>query len=265
MGIQNVIIHVTDVQRSVDFYTKFLDAEVVGEPSASEAVLDFVTATVSLRRIGGDQSDSTWVTDDLQKGFRHVGFKVDRVDPRAEVLKAADVAFHLDPLNAEGGVRICFFFDPDGTLLEFVQGDLQYASVLDAQGVAEERAFGVPSRTRFDHIAVTVDDRSKTDAFYRDRFGFRFIGTIEQPHDKRGFSIGYLRGSDTVIEVFTYETEKESRAPQFDAPGFAYAELADGDLTGLTSLTRVEDTAVYVDSDGFPFSVGDPLPTGQRA
>jgi len=255
MPIQNVIINSTDVARSVDFYTRFLDAELVGEQTAERAVLDVVTATLELRRVAAGAA-STWVADDLQKGFRHVGFKVEAVDPRAEVLKAAGVGFHLDPLNAEGGVRICFFFDPDGTLCEFVEGDLQYASVLDADGVARERALGVPNRPRFDHIAVTVDDRAETDAFYADRFGFRFLGTIEQPHDPRGFSIGYLKSGDTVLEVFTYRADKADRAPQLDAPGFSYAELTAGDTAGLATVATVHDTEVYTDRDGFPFSVG---------
>jgi len=254
MPIHHVTLNSTDLARSVDFYTRFLDAEVVGDPTSTSAVLDLVTATLELRLVRPG-TGSTWVPDDLQKGFRHVGFKVDAVDPRADVLKAAEVPFHLDPLDAEGGVRICFFFDPDGTLCEFVEGDLQYATVRDADGVAAERALGVPSRPRLDHIAVTVDDRAATEAFYRDRFGFRFLGTIEQPQDPRGFSIGYLRGGDTVLEVFTYQAETQDRVPQTDVPGFSHAGLAAGDASGLTTVARVDDTEVFADRDGFPFSV----------
>jgi catechol 2,3-dioxygenase-like lactoylglutathione lyase family enzyme len=254
MPIQNVIINSADIGKSVHFYTKFLEARVIGEATSTRALLDMVTGTIELRAVGASPAESTWIADDLQKGFRHVGFKVDAVDPRAEVLKAADVPFHLDPLNAEGGVRICFFFDPDGTLLEFVEGDLQYASILDADGVAKERALGVPSRPRLDHVAVTVEDRAATEAFYRD-FGFSFIGTIEQPHDSRGFSIGYLKSGDTVLEVFTYQTGKQDRAPQVDAPGFAYAELAGERTDHLSRAATVAGAEVYVDADGLLFSV----------
>ena len=255
MPIQNVIINSTDVARSVAFYTEFLDAAVVGEATAEHAVLDLVTATLELRSVPA--ADSTWVADDLQRGFRHVGFKVDRVDPRAEVLKAAGVPFHLDPLNAEGGVRICFFYDPDGTLLELVEGDLQYAQVLDADGVAAERALGVPERPRFDHVAVTVDDRAATDAFYAP-LGFSFIGTIEQPHDPRGFSIGYLKSGATVLEVFTYEAAKQTRSPQPDAPGFGWAQLAGTAPTaGVTAVDNTSGAAVLADADGFLFATTD--------
>ena len=257
MPIQNVIINSTDLQRSVDFYTKFLEAELVGEATADRAVLDLVTATLELRAVGA--GTSTWRPDDLQLGFRHVGFKVDRVDPRADVLKSAQVPFHLDPLDAEGGVRICFFYDPDGTLLELVEGDLQYASVLDPAGVAAERALGVPQRPRFDHVAVTVHDRAASDAFYRP-LGFSFLGTIEQPHDPRGFSIGYLKSGDTVLEIFTYQSDKAEREPQLDVPGFAYAELAGDAPAEATPVATVAGAQVVADPNGFLFAArsGEP-------
>ena len=256
MPIKNLVVNCTDVQRSVEYYTKFLELRVVREPTAQRAVLDAVTATIELRAVGNGREHTSWSPDDLQKGFRHLGFKVDRLDERAGVLKAAGVEFKLDPLDAEGAVRICFFYDPDGTLLEMIQGDLQYAEILDADGVARERALGVPQRPRFDHVAVTIEDRDRTSAFYRENYGFSFIGTIEQPHDSRGFHIGYLKGGDTVIEVFTYEVDKTSRAPQLDVAGFAYAELAGDPPTELASSAAPDGTSVYVDPDGFAFAVG---------
>jgi catechol 2,3-dioxygenase-like lactoylglutathione lyase family enzyme len=256
MPIRNVVLNVADVTRSVDFYTRFLSAKTVGQPTPDRASLDLVTGTLELRQLSSDAAPSTWMADDLQKGFRHIGFKVDAVDPRAAELKAAGVHFHLDLLNAEGAVRICFFFDPDGTLLEFVEGDLQYASVVDPDGVARERALGVPDRPRFDHVAVTVADRAATEAFYRSRFGFRFLGTIEQPQDPRGFAIGYLKSGDTVLEIFTYQASKQDRSPQLDARGFAYMELTGENSPEMNrQLSATDGTPVYLDADGFPFSV----------
>jgi catechol 2,3-dioxygenase-like lactoylglutathione lyase family enzyme len=157
-------------------------------------------------------------------------------------------------LDAEGGVRICFFYDPDGTLLEFVEGDLQYASTLDAEGVAAERALGVPQRPRFDHVAVTVHDRTATGEFYRP-LGFSLIGIIEQPNDPRGFSIGYLKSGDTVLEVFTYEVDKQDREPQLDVPGFSYARLTGDAPSAATPITSVAGEQVVADPNGFVFAV----------
>lgn len=256
MSIDHILINVADVQRSVDFYSKYLNARPVGPVSDSRAVIDVLTATIEFARLDKGHP-STWKGDDLQRGFRHIGFKVANIDSLAAELKDDGVSFHLDPLDAEGGVRITFFYDPDGTLLEFVQGDLQYHSVSDGDGVAAERALGVPDRPRFDHIAITVDDLGATQEFYRD-FGFGHIGTINQPRDPRGFRINYLKAAGTVLEVFTYEAEKESRVPQLDALGFVAANFA-----ASTNVTRpatfvgeaANGTTVYADADGFPYSV----------
>lgn len=255
MAIRSILINVADVSRSVDFYTHFLAAEVVGDTTSDHAVLDVVSATVELRRIDEAQP-STWAADDLQRGFRHIGFKVAKVDPLVAVLKASGVPFHLDPLNAEGGVRITFFFDPDGTLLELVEGDLQYHAIADARGVAAERALGVPERPRFDHVAVTVKNFAATQGFYGP-FGFTHIGTINQPNDPRGFRINYLKGGDTVLEVFTYDADKRGRTPQLDAAGFVCARLTAAPSVehGVRVDTAADGSHVYADADGFAYSV----------
>ena len=253
MPIRSAIVNATNLQRSLDFYTEFLDARIVGKPTASRAVLDFLSGTVELRAVDGATA-STWIPDDLQKGFRHIGFKVDQIDPRAEALKAADVPFHLDPLDATGGVRICFFYDPDGTLLEFVAGDLQYAAVHDPEGVRAERALGVPERPRFDHIAVTVHDQVATAAFYA-ALDFSLIGTLEQPQDPRGFSIGYLKSGNTVLEVFTYDSAKQERRPQLDAPGFRCVQLAGVVPDGAQPSTTDGTQQLLVDPNGLVFAV----------
>jgi len=257
MAIRSILINVADISRSVDFYTRFLGAEVVGDTTSDHAVLDVLSATVELSRIDEAQP-STWEADDLQRGFRHVGFKVAKVDPLVAVLKAGGVPFQLDPLNAEGGVRITFFFDPDGTLLEFVEGDLQYHRIANERGVAAERALGVPERPRFDHVAVTVDDFAATQRFYGP-FGFEHIGTINQPHDPRGFNINYLKGGDTVLEVFTYDSDKRERTPQLDAAGFANARLTAAAAVqhGGRVNKPADGSPVYADVDGFVYSVVD--------
>jgi catechol 2,3-dioxygenase-like lactoylglutathione lyase family enzyme len=139
-----------------------------------------------------------------------------------------------------------------------VQRDLQYYVVHDEEGVARERALGTPERPRFDHVAVTVEDRPATERFYGP-FGFTRIGTIEQPHDSRGFHIDFLKSGDSVLEIFSYDVPKQSRTPQLDAPGFVAAVLdaPEGGLPG--EATEIGATAsgesVVADADGFPFAV----------
>jgi catechol 2,3-dioxygenase-like lactoylglutathione lyase family enzyme len=255
MSIDRILIGVADVRRSVDFYSRYLGAAVVGTPTETGATIDVVTAVIEFARLDSPRA-STWKGDDLQRGFRHIGFKVADLEARVARLKGGDVPFHLDPLDAEGEVRITFFFDPDGTLLELVQGDLQYHAVIDEAGVAAERALGIPDRPRFDHIAITVEALAATEEFYRD-LGFGNIGTIDQPADPRGFGINYLRAGDTVLEVFTYEAEKESRTPRLDAPGFLAATLSGPAVVPGATVVGVapDGRTVHADADGFAFSL----------
>lgn len=255
MAVQNVLVNVSDVARSVEFYSRFLGAELVGAASDDRAVLDLVTATIELIRADG-ATPPLWQEDDLNLGFRHIGFKVAAVDPVVAELKAAGVRFRLDPIDATGGVRIAFFFDPDGTVLEIVEGQLQYSEVVDAAGVAAERALGTPSRPRFDHLALTIGDLVATADFYRP-LGFSRIGTLLFD-DPRGFRADYLKGGDSVLEAFSFEVDVLANPPRPDALGFVAAELSSGSAApaGLSAVGTADGRTIYSDGNDFTFTVG---------
>jgi catechol 2,3-dioxygenase-like lactoylglutathione lyase family enzyme len=59
---------------------------------------------------------------DTVGGFKHLALQTDDVDGVAARLKAAGTSFTVEPLDAAGGVRLAFFYDPDGNLLELVSG-----------------------------------------------------------------------------------------------------------------------------------------------
>jgi catechol 2,3-dioxygenase-like lactoylglutathione lyase family enzyme len=244
--IRSVLINVVDLQVSVDFYQRYLGGELVGEPDDSGAVLDFETGTIQLRTLTAPVP-STWIADDLQAGFRHLGFKVSDLEERVAALKKGGVRFHLDPLDAEGGVRIAFFFDPDGTLLELVEGPLQYHEVFDREAVEADWALGSPTRPRLDHVAETVADLEKTEATYG-AFGWTNMGGIHQPNDARGFEIAYLRSGDTSLEVFTYSRAPlVTREPQHNAPGFFAMDIGTGTVVPHASGSNA---SVIADGDG---------------
>ncbi|WP_024287312.1 VOC family protein [Cellulomonas sp. KRMCY2] len=256
MAIHNVLINVSDVARSADFYARLLGGQQLGAATADGAVLDFVTATIELRRVDG-AVPSTWHEDDQHLGFRHVGFKVAQVDPLVAELRLAGVPFRLEPVDAVGGVRIAFFFDPDGTVLEVVEGNLQYHDVVDRDAVAAERATATPSRPRFDHVGVTIRDLAATADLYRP-LGFQNIGTLFFQDDPRGFRIDYLKGGGSVIEVFSFDVEVFPVPPLTDALGFLAVEL-EGDATALPQLSTVGTVAgrtVYADANDFAVMVG---------
>jgi catechol 2,3-dioxygenase-like lactoylglutathione lyase family enzyme len=247
--IRSVLINVVDVQKSVDFYRHHLGGVLVGDQNDDGAILDFVVGTVELRRVEPGAA-STWIPDDLQLGFRHLGFKVSNLDARVADLKSAGIPFHLDPIDAEGGVRLAFFFDPDGTLLEYVEGPLQYHEVFDRAAVDADWALGEPERPRLDHVAETVANLDHTVETYS-KLGWSLMSGIHQAGDARGFEIAYLRSGDTSLEVFTFsKAELQRRDSQLDAPGFLAVELDGTDASPAVSGSLVSGRPVAADADG---------------
>ncbi|MEV4296149.1 VOC family protein [Microbispora rosea] len=208
-GIRHVEIGVADLARSLDFYRDLLDLAPAEGPAAGPGVAWLSAGSVLLKLVEtGDGDLGGWVNDDLQRGIRHIGFKVGDVDLRAERVRDAGVPFTLPPLDAVGGVRIAFFQDPDGTHLEITDNYLRYHRVASPE-LAERERQATLSRPRtappvFDHVAVTSADLDAALAVYRDRLGYQVIGQISQDQDPRGFLITYLLAGNAVLELFTF-------------------------------------------------------------
>ena len=189
-----------------------------------------------------DGKPSRWVADDLQLGFRHFGFAVTGLDERAELLHEAGVRFHLEPLDATGNVRITFFFDPDGVLLEFIQGHLDHHEVWNADIVEEVTARPLPARPTFDHVAMTVRDHDATVDFYRSTLGFDVGGRLFLNDDPRGFDITYLHAGETVIELFTFADEKSPSPWSADETTIGFRHVGfDADESGGATVDDVVD------------------------
>lgn len=248
MAIRSILINVADVSRSVEFYSRFLDTTTI-EVDEDHAVLDAVTATIRLNRVNSVES-TTWVPDDLQAGFRHVGFKVSDLQARVAALQDAGVPFQLEPIHAEGDVWITFFYDPDGTLLELVEGALQYHEVHDRDAVDGDWGLGEPTRPRFDHVAETVSDFDATNRYFGE-LGYVHMSGIHQPGDDRGFEINFLRDGDSSLEIFTFDgADKTTRAPQLTAHGYLAVEFDGAPPATATLVGTASGNDIYVDADG---------------
>jgi catechol 2,3-dioxygenase-like lactoylglutathione lyase family enzyme len=273
LPIRFVDVNVTDLDRSVDFYTRHLELPVIdsSQLEGDTAWLDGGPVVIRLHR-SPDAKPSRWIADDLQLGFRHFGFAVCNVDERAELLHEAGVRFHLEPLDATGNVRITFFFDPDGVLLEFIQGHLDHHEVWNADIVEEVQARPLPARPTFDHVAMTVRDHDDTVDFYRRTLGFDVGGRLFLSEDPRGFDISYLHAGETVIELFTFADDKSPSPWSADETtiGFRHVGFAPDESSGATLDDVVDRLAEYgatpvagapcplmLDRDGFPLRIGD--------
>jgi catechol 2,3-dioxygenase-like lactoylglutathione lyase family enzyme len=260
-GIQYVEIGCRDVDRSVDFYRNLLGfaPTPAGPPTSGGAwpgTTDRPTrwltaghALLSLVEVEhGDLGG--WAADDLQRGVRHIGFKVGNVDLQAARLRADGVQFTVEPLDAVGDVRLAFFLDPDGALLEIIDGNLAYTSTGRRDLADRERAAAL-SRPHdampvIDHVAITVRDLDACLAFYRDRLGYPVIGTLVHENDPRGFLITYLQAGASVLEVFSFtaDTFENPRVPAPSLLGLREVALAGHDLG--------EPGSLVTDPDGIP-------------
>ncbi|GGM71690.1 hypothetical protein GCM10010106_17510 [Thermopolyspora flexuosa] len=219
MGITYAEIGCRNLSASLDFYRGMLGLRPLADPPGPTppgvAWLDAGPAGIRLvERPDGDLAGGEG--DDLQRGIRHVGFRVGSVPRYAERLADAGVEFTLGPFQAPGDVWIAFFRDPDGANLEIIDRHLTYTTVVSPDLAEEERRAaarrGPDAGPSFDHVAITVADLDRTLAFYRDRLGYRVIGGLDQPGDPRGFRIHFLRAGAAVLEIFSFT------APTTDNP-----------------------------------------------
>lgn len=250
MPITSVVVQVADVARSVEFYRRHLRAEII-EQDEVRATLDLVTAKIELRHLSSGRP-STWKDDDATRGFRHLGLKVSDMDAIVASLDAEGIRFRSRPLDIpDVGVRNAFFFDPDGTVIELVENHLRYHTVIDEEGVAEERTLPAPERPRFDHVGHTVEDLESALRRYAE-VGFTNIGRLQWP----SMHLEFLRSGETVIELFKIPRPSTGNAPVVDSYGFAGVMMEPmpdgltlvGNLGGMRSLfADPDDLAIIAD------------------
>lgn len=266
--IRFVDLTVADLGRSIWFYTELLDLAPVAGAGPDQAWLSAGTALLRLTQ-AVDARAGAWQAEDVQRGFRHVGFKVGDLDERAARLREAGARFHKEPKDVPGGVRITFFFDPDGVLLELVQGHLRYDRVEDPGLVAIEHDRPAPTTPRFDHVAITVADRDATVRLYQEALGLAPAGRLLREDDPRGFEITYLHAGSTVLELFSWgvETVRPSWDPDPAVLGFRGIGVVDDDPAGCAARLMAGDSTrlsvsaarpTCVDSDGLAISIDRP-------
>jgi catechol 2,3-dioxygenase-like lactoylglutathione lyase family enzyme len=123
----HVAVTVQDMERSVGFYRDLLGFEVVGQLLLDDDTFKIVylrsgEAHLELFAFRGAMVETPVGLPDTVGGYRHLALQTSEVDAVAARLKAAGVTFTVEPLDAVGGVRLAFFRDPDGNLLELVSG-----------------------------------------------------------------------------------------------------------------------------------------------
>lgn len=124
--MDHIAITVVDMARSVKFYRDVMGFAVMGRVQPREgftivcvdigndAFLELFHFASGSRPLGNFENSDV--------GLKHLAFKVDDVDSVVTKLKQHNVEFTVEPTNASGGIRVAFFKDPDGNILEVIQG-----------------------------------------------------------------------------------------------------------------------------------------------
>jgi catechol 2,3-dioxygenase-like lactoylglutathione lyase family enzyme len=195
-ALDSVGITVSDLDRSVDFYTRVLTFEKVSEYEASGSEFEHLQGVFGLRirtarlRLGDEFLELTEYlaprgrpapadSRSNDRWFQHVAIIVRDMDRayawlRQHKVQHASSGPQLLPdwnPNA-GGIRAFYFRDPDGHALEILsfpagKGDPKWRRPSDRMFLG------------IDHTAIVISDTDASLAFYRDVLGLKVAGESE--------------------------------------------------------------------------------------
>lgn len=117
----NVRYMVDDVERAVDFYTSYLDFEVL--TNFPPAFADVVRGNLRLLLSGPDSSAGRPMPDGVKPGpggWNRIHLLVDDLESEVARLRDAGAPFHNDIVEGPGGKQI-LLQDPSGNVVELFQ------------------------------------------------------------------------------------------------------------------------------------------------
>ena len=126
LGVDHVAISVSDLKRSLDFYTQVLGLKISereNQKPGSEYFLDCGVSLVGL--IQGDKNGDKHCLQDGGLGGNHFGFRVStgQFDASVEELKKKGIPITFTKKREKSWS--CYFLDPDGNKLEITAWPLE--------------------------------------------------------------------------------------------------------------------------------------------
>ncbi|MGD0424762.1 MAG: VOC family protein [Candidatus Bathyarchaeia archaeon] len=121
MKILHTCLNISDLDRSISFYTSNLDLNLTSrrEIKSNNAEIAF------LKDESGNAIELThWREKKIVEGdnFDHIAFEVEDVQTAVEKLRKNGVTIAMEPYSLQGSTsRIAFVKDPDGNWLELIQ------------------------------------------------------------------------------------------------------------------------------------------------
>ena len=130
--IDHIGIMTDDLQKSVEFYTDVLGFSVSRKIDMTEAGLSAVFvekdgSKIELMKYRGKNVPKRSKSIEIEVGGSlipindHITFSVDDIEATVAEIKEKGVAFNLEPIQLEGGMKFASFKDPNGVLIELVE------------------------------------------------------------------------------------------------------------------------------------------------
>jgi catechol 2,3-dioxygenase-like lactoylglutathione lyase family enzyme len=231
-AVASIGITVSDLDRSIAFFTKVLDFETVSETEVAGETYERLTGVFAMRarvatlRLGEETITLTQflaprgrprpeVAYSNDRWFQHIAIIVSDMDRAYARLRGAGVE-HVSPgpqllpewnKNA-GGISAFYFRDPDGHALEILHFPPDKGAAKWHRDAGGRLFLGI------DHTAIVVSDTEASLRFYRDLLGLRVAGESENygPEQERLNSVhgarlritGIRAGEGPGIEFLQY-------------------------------------------------------------
>ncbi len=120
-------IRTSNLERSIDFYSKFFDLKVLSkmeikktnaqivflqDPMGEGCILE-LTFYKTQKKFNQPEYD--------ERLFDHLGFEVTDINKTIAAMRKENVTITDDPFNLNSNTSIAFIEDPDGTLVELIE------------------------------------------------------------------------------------------------------------------------------------------------
>ncbi|MCJ7695585.1 MAG: VOC family protein [Anaerolineaceae bacterium] len=129
----HLTITVSNLDESFNFYSNifkfpYLGKIVINDSKEGKVISHFRIGNAILELYSFDIPTIPFLRnhDNTHLGLRHFGLLVDEVDPVMVHLKSIGAPILYQPVDAIGGVRTCFFSDPDTVAIELIDGTCTY-------------------------------------------------------------------------------------------------------------------------------------------
>lgn len=130
--IDHIGIIVNDIQKSVDFYTGMLGFSIatkieLPEIGMSVAFIEKNGGKIELMERKGKKVPKRSEAAKPKLGENpipvndHISFSVENIESTVNELKEKGVVFDLEPIRLEEGVKLTYFKDPNGVLIELIE------------------------------------------------------------------------------------------------------------------------------------------------